>query len=71
MRTFAAGHNHQQPNDPAKLGPAIIKIVHAENPPMRLPLGTDTVAVIEKKNAFVAAELEKWRSLATSTAFDK
>jgi hypothetical protein len=50
MRSFAEGHNHQQPNDPAKLGPAIMALVNAERPPVRLPLVRDTVAVIEKKN---------------------
>jgi len=49
MRSFAEGHNHQQPNDPAKLGPAILALVNAERPPVRLPFGHDTVAVIEKK----------------------
>ena len=67
MRSFAEGHNHQQPNDPAKLGPAILALVNAEHPPVRLPLGRDTVAVIEKKNAFVASELAERREVAEST----
>ena len=71
MRSFAEGHNHQQPNDPAKLGPAIMALVNAEHPPVRLPLGRDTVAVIEKKNAFVARELAEWRRIAESTEFMK
>ena len=67
MRSFAEGHNHQQPNDPAKLGPAIMALVNAERPPAPLPLGRDTVAVIEKKNAFVASELAERREVAEST----
>ena len=71
MGSFAEGHNHQQPNDPAKLGPAIMALVNAERPPAPLPLGRDTVAVIEKKNAFVARELAEWRRIAESTEFMK
>ena len=42
---------------------------NAKNPPLRLPLGSDTVERIEAKNAFVAKELAEWRTLATSTDF--
>ncbi|OWJ68354.1 oxidoreductase [Inquilinus limosus] len=70
MRDFAAGHNHQQPGDPKKLAQALRQVVAAEKPPVRLPLGRDTVERIEVKNAFVARELEQWRSLAESTGFE-
>ena len=69
MRTAMAGANHQQPNDPQKLGPALLKLVNTAKPPVRLPLGPDTVEAIEKKNAFVAQELAEWREVAVSTAF--
>jgi NAD(P)-dependent dehydrogenase (short-subunit alcohol dehydrogenase family) len=69
MRSFAEGHSHQQPNDPEKLGPAILKLVNAKNPPVRLPLGRDTIEAIEKKNAQVAKELAEWREVAESTSF--
>ena len=69
MRDFAAGHNHAQPGDPAKLARAMLQLAHAEKPPVRLPLGSDTVAVIERKNGTVAAELAQWRALALSTDF--
>ncbi|MDE1148237.1 MAG: oxidoreductase [Azospirillaceae bacterium] len=69
MRTFAAGANHAQPGDPAKLAQAFMALVNAPKPPLRLPLGSDTLAVIETKNAFVAAEMAEWRALALSTDF--
>jgi len=43
--------------------------VNAAKPPVRLPLGPDTVEAIEAKNAFVAQELAEWREVAMSTAF--
>ena len=42
-----------------------------ESTGLRLPLGSDTVAAIEAKNAFVAKELEAWRTVATSTDFPR
>jgi NAD(P)-dependent dehydrogenase (short-subunit alcohol dehydrogenase family) len=68
-RTMAADYNHQQPGDPAKLAVAMLALVNAKNPPLRLPLGSDTVARIEAKNASVAQELQQWRELALSTDF--
>ena len=35
------------------------QLVNAKNPPLRLPLGSDTVERIEAKNAFVARELAR------------
>ncbi len=69
MRDFAAGKNHGQPGDPLRLAKAMITLSKAENPPLRMLFGTDTVAAIEAKNASVAAELETWRELAASTDF--
>lgn len=69
VRESAAAHNHQQPGDPAKLGQAIVKLGNTTEPPVRLPLGTDTLRRITEKNAFVQAETEKWRALAASTDY--
>ena len=68
-RAHAADVNHGQRGDPRKLASAFIALVNAKNPPLRLPLGSDTVERIEAKNAFVARELAEWRTLATSTDF--
>jgi NAD(P)-dependent dehydrogenase (short-subunit alcohol dehydrogenase family) len=69
MRTMAAGANHAQPGDPARLAKAMVKLVNDPNPPLRMPFGSDTVAAIETKNASVAKELGTWRDLAISTDF--
>jgi NAD(P)-dependent dehydrogenase (short-subunit alcohol dehydrogenase family) len=50
-RDFAAGHNHQQPGNPTKLAAAILQLAAADKPPLRLPLGTDTLQAIADKNA--------------------
>jgi NAD(P)-dependent dehydrogenase (short-subunit alcohol dehydrogenase family) len=68
-REFAEEHNHQQPGDPAKLAQAILQLVNAAEPPLRLPLGTDTLQRMAEKNAFVEKETEKWRAVSVSTDF--
>lgn len=71
MRGFAADANHAQPGDPARLAVGIVTLVNSPNPPLRMPFGSDTVAVIEAQNARVAKELEAWRTLAVSTDFPR
>ena len=70
-RAHAEDVNHGQRGDPRKLASAFMALANAKNPPLRLPLGSDTVERIEAKNAFVARELAEWRTLATSTDFDE
>jgi NAD(P)-dependent dehydrogenase (short-subunit alcohol dehydrogenase family) len=70
MRVFAEAANHAQPGDPLKFAEAMLALVNAPNPPLRLALGSDTVARIEAKNRLVAQELEQWQVLALSTDFN-
>jgi NAD(P)-dependent dehydrogenase (short-subunit alcohol dehydrogenase family) len=70
MRVFAEAANHAQPGDPLKFAEAILALVNAPNLPLRLALGSDTVARIEAKNRLVAQELEQWQVLALSTDFN-
>ena len=69
-RTFAAGVSHQQQGDPVKLARALVELVNAANPPLRLPLGKDTLERIKAKNAYVEQEVSTWRKLAESIAID-
>jgi NAD(P)-dependent dehydrogenase (short-subunit alcohol dehydrogenase family) len=61
--------NGRQIGDPDKLGVAIVKIVEADEPPLRFIAGADALKVVEDKLAFVAAESERWRTLTTATDF--
>jgi len=69
VRRFAAGISHKQPGDPAKLADVLITFAEVPNPPVRLPLGSDTVAGIEAKHAADAAILAQWHDLSISTDF--
>lgn len=70
MRALMAGVNHQPPGDPRKLAKAFLRLTDSAAPPVRLPLGTDTVAKIVEKNRFVEQELAAWREVALSTDHD-
>ncbi|MGT2475463.1 oxidoreductase [Paraburkholderia terrae] len=69
VRRFAVGMNHNQPGDPQKLATALVTLVDAQTPPLRLPLGTDTLKAIAEKNDYVTTETEAWKTLAASTDF--
>jgi len=71
MRTFAAGANHAQPGDPAKLSQALLKLADAAQPPLRLQLGSDAVARAFAKHQQVEQELAQWKELALSTDFEQ
>ncbi|CAO3402033.1 SDR family NAD(P)-dependent oxidoreductase [Azospirillum sp. 11R-A] len=69
VRTIAAGLNHAQPGDPAKLADVLVSFADVAGPPVRLPLGSDTVAAIEAKHAADRAILDGWRRVSLSTDF--
>jgi NAD(P)-dependent dehydrogenase (short-subunit alcohol dehydrogenase family) len=69
VRRVAADLNHGQPGDPDKLAQVIVDFADAANPPVRLPLGSDTVAAIEAKHAADAEIVAKWRAISVSTDF--
>lgn len=71
VRAFAKTVSLNQPGDPVRLARVVVELTRAKNPPLRLPLGTDTVGAIEAKHAFVTSELAAWRSVAVSTDFPK
>ncbi|MEH6377931.1 oxidoreductase [Streptomyces sp. KLMMK] len=69
-RTDFARTNHRQPGDPVKAAQAVVALAHSAEPPLRLPLGSDSVARIEAKLAHVTGELAAWRHVALSTDHD-
>jgi NAD(P)-dependent dehydrogenase (short-subunit alcohol dehydrogenase family) len=69
VRAAATRISHNQPGDPLRLAQAMMKLVASPTPPLRLPLGTDTLQTIRDKHAFVEQETAAWRSVAASTDF--
>lgn len=69
VREAARRINLNQPGDPVRLAQAVMQLVASPTPPLRLPLGTDTLQTIADKHAFVANETAQWRAVAASTDF--
>src|SRR5690606_7587786 len=69
VRNVASDLNHAQPGDPQRLARVLVEFVASPNPPVRLPLGSDTVAAIEAKHEADAAIVAEWRSVSVSTDF--
>jgi NAD(P)-dependent dehydrogenase (short-subunit alcohol dehydrogenase family) len=68
-RTHAAEVSHAQPGDPERLAKVLIAFVDTPNPPVRLPLGSDTAAATEAKAAQLLEVVNAWRAVAVSTDF--
>ncbi|AHF78118.1 Putative Short chain dehydrogenase\3-oxoacyl-[acyl-carrier-protein] reductase [Sodalis praecaptivus] len=64
------GYNHKQPGDPAKFGPAILRLANEKTPPRHLLLGSDALAIVRKALTARLAEMDAWESLSLSTDHD-
>ena len=62
-------YDGKQPGDPGKGADAIIALVDAKDPPLRLALGRDAIAAIEQADRARAEELQQWRALSESTDY--
>ena len=70
MREFAAKVNYQQPGDPKKLAQAFITLANAENPPVHLPLGKDTLERFRSKTAAFEKDIANWYDVIIGTDHD-
>ncbi len=68
-RDFAKGMDGTQEGDPAKAAKAIDKALKANNTPLRLQLGQDSVDAIKRHADYLLSELEIWRETAINTNF--
>jgi NAD(P)-dependent dehydrogenase (short-subunit alcohol dehydrogenase family) len=70
-RQWYEAQNGQQSGDPVKLAQALIMIAGQEPPPRRFIAGADAINVAEQKVANFQAQLDAYRDLSTSLAFDE
>jgi NAD(P)-dependent dehydrogenase (short-subunit alcohol dehydrogenase family) len=70
-RQWADTTNHNQLGDPAKGAAAIVAVATSAEPPLRVQLGSDSLARVEAKLEQVASELAAWRTLAESTDYEQ
>jgi NAD(P)-dependent dehydrogenase (short-subunit alcohol dehydrogenase family) len=69
IRAARQAKSGNQPGDPAKAAQALLAIVDAENPPVRLFLGEDALGVVNQKLGAMKAEIANWDALSRSTSF--
>jgi NAD(P)-dependent dehydrogenase (short-subunit alcohol dehydrogenase family) len=56
--------------DPRKLAEAILRVVEMDDPPLRLPLGTDAHEFLGATYQHALAELERWKDVTRGTDYD-
>jgi NAD(P)-dependent dehydrogenase (short-subunit alcohol dehydrogenase family) len=70
QQAFWTSQNGRQSGDPAKLAAALIEIMREPQPPRRFLAGADAVATAEQVIVDLQAQIEAYRELSSSLAFD-
>jgi NAD(P)-dependent dehydrogenase (short-subunit alcohol dehydrogenase family) len=68
---FWRSQNGKQGGDPAKLARALLTISDQKSPPQRFIAGADAIDSTEKKVAALQQQIEAFRALSSSLAFDR
>lgn len=69
IRAGRQAKSGNQPGDPARAAQALLALVEAPNPPVRLFLGDDALGLVERKLDGMRAEITAWEALSRSTSF--
>lgn len=69
LREARKAKSGNQPGDPRKAADALLAIVEAADPPGRLFLGEDAVALVRQRLADIATEMTQWEEVSRSTSF--
>ena len=69
LRAARKEKSGNQPNDPAKAAAALLDLVESDNPPSRLLLGADALALVEQKLDDVREEIAAWEDVTRSTGY--
>ncbi|KAB0679022.1 oxidoreductase [Aureimonas leprariae] len=69
IRAARQAKSGNQPGDPTKAAQALLELVRSDDPPMRLFLGDDALALVAQKLDAMRAEMADWETLSRSTSF--
>ena len=69
IRAARQAKSGSQPGDPAKAAEALLALIDAPVPPVRLFLGDDALFLVEQKLESMEAEMAAWDALSRSTSF--
>jgi NAD(P)-dependent dehydrogenase (short-subunit alcohol dehydrogenase family) len=67
---FQREYNGVQPGDPKKAAAALLHVATLDEPPLRLPLGSDAARAVEEAERARSEADKKWRRLSESTDFN-
>jgi len=70
VRESVPAMHGKQPGDPRKLALALLSIVNSSDPPLRFLAGSDAVSMFEHKLEEARIDLDQWRDLSISLAYD-
>lgn len=65
------GFDGKQLGDPKKLAEVVLQLAEMENPPLHLPLGSDSYHAILEVRKKEKEELEQWKTISISTDFEQ
>jgi NAD(P)-dependent dehydrogenase (short-subunit alcohol dehydrogenase family) len=68
-REYVTSNDGLQPGDPAKAAQAILTVLDADEPPLRLVLGADAIDSIRSRLDQVGEELRRWERVGRETSF--
>jgi NAD(P)-dependent dehydrogenase (short-subunit alcohol dehydrogenase family) len=66
---FQREYNGVQPGDPKKAAAALLHVATLDEPPLRLPLGSDAARAVQEAERARSEADKKWRQLSESTDF--
>ena len=66
-RVMMSRYQGQEPGDPAKAAAAVISVVDAEDPPLRLLLGKDALHMARARFAVLSKDYDRWQQTSAST----
>nr|WP_315223726.1 SDR family NAD(P)-dependent oxidoreductase [uncultured Flavobacterium sp.] len=65
------GFDGKQLGNPEKLAEVVLKLAEMPNPPLHLPLGSDSYNAILEVRKYEKKEMEQWKTLSLSTDFEQ
>ena len=71
VRRQSGSHDGKQPGDPKKLADVVVQLVHSKNPPLHLPIGSDSLENYRTNAKQLAGDIEAWETVSVTTDHTK
>lgn len=71
FRARLVAQHGSEPGDPARFGEAMMAVADSDDPPLRVALGDDAIAMALGKSASIKADVERWKSIGSGLGFPK